>query len=339
MPATVLHRREAPPHAAVLLQPVAGELVLEQALAVRDRLVLARGVETGALPRLFRGLDDERRAVLRVAVGVHTEQTVLALPEIERERAERERGPEPHEAVRAPVELGLEVLGVALADAAVHAVRGDDQIRVQVRRRIAHLRVEPELDAELGAAGLQDRQQLLPAHAREAVSRRRQHLPAEMYVDVVPVGEARGDGAVALGIGACQVLQRRVREHDTEAEGVVRTVALQDRHPVGGVGALHQDSEVEAGGAAADADDSHFALPSGRPRTTVHATFALAWVRVATIIARARRIPIEMSGSVEALPLQRRVGSLRWKIVETCERARDLCCACRREGTCRARTP
>ena len=45
-----------------------------------------------------------------VAVRVHAEQAVLALLEVERERRERPRGAEPHEAVRPHVDRRLEVL-------------------------------------------------------------------------------------------------------------------------------------------------------------------------------------------------------------------------------------
>ena len=60
-----------------------------------------------------------------------------------------------------------------------------------------------------------------------------------------------------FGVGRLQVAQRLVGEHHAPAEGVVGPVALDHRDPVRGVLLLHEQREVQARRAAADADDVH----------------------------------------------------------------------------------
>jgi hypothetical protein len=104
---------------------------------------------------------------------------------------------------------------------------------------------------------VQAQQQRAAGAAAEAVAADAVDGAAEVHLHVVPVGEAVGDGAVARRVGVAEGVQRLVAEHHAEAEGVVRAVALHNRdarlRPV----ALHQDGEVEAGGAAADHRDPH----------------------------------------------------------------------------------
>ena len=59
------------------------------------------------------------------------------------------------------------------------------------------------------------------------------------------------------GIGRLQVAQGLVREHHAPAEGVVRLVALDHRDLVRRILLFHQQREIQARGAAADADDVH----------------------------------------------------------------------------------
>ena len=69
--------------------------------------------------------------------------------------------------------------------------------------------------------------------------------------------------AALSGVGRLQVAQRLVAEHHAPAEGVERAVALDHRDLERRVLPLHQQREVQAGGAAADADDLHI-----RPEST-----------------------------------------------------------------------
>jgi hypothetical protein len=79
----------------------------------------------------------------------------------------------------------------------------------------------------------------------------------DVDVDLVPIGEVVDDLIVALGIRVAEVAEGLVREDDAEAEGVVGAVALVDGNVVGRVLLLHQQAEVEPGGAAADDGNLH----------------------------------------------------------------------------------
>ena len=101
---------------------------------------------------------------------------------------------EPEEFVAAHLDVDAEMLRIAVADPAVGAVGGDDQIVVRPVGEIgARLLLEMELDAELARALLQDGEQPLAADADEAVARRADRLAVDMDVDIVPMGEFAAD--------------------------------------------------------------------------------------------------------------------------------------------------
>ena len=130
-----------------------------------------------------------------------------------------------------------------------------------------------DLDTELSRARLQDLEQCLALEPAEAVTGRPQDLALDVNLDVVPAREPRGDLRVGLRIGRCEIAERRVAEHDAEAERLGRTVALVHHDLVLGRCALDEDAEVEPGGSTADARELHAGtLPSvevhtGRRRT------------------------------------------------------------------------
>src|SRR5262249_39083474 len=109
VPGGVAYGREAAPERAILEQSVAPELVGEEPLDERERLVLVGLVESGAPPRLLGRLENERGGRRVVPVGVNAPETVLALLEQERERGERIGRAEPDELVGAPVDVRLEL--------------------------------------------------------------------------------------------------------------------------------------------------------------------------------------------------------------------------------------
>ena len=220
----------------------------------------------GAPPRLLGRLEDEGRPAIGIPVGVHSPEPVAVLLEDERERRERVRRPEPHEPVRPPVDVRAEVLGVERAHRAVHAVGRQDQVGVGVRREVGDLDLELELHAEVRATPLQEVEERLPGHPREAVPGRGHDRAAVVDLDVVPVGERADDLLVGLAVGLRESLEGRVGEHHAESEGVVRAVPLEDGDVVLGVGLLHERGEVESRRPAADADDLHRRASPGRRR-------------------------------------------------------------------------
>src|ERR1700730_13611217 len=119
------------------------------------------------------------------------------------------------------------------------------------------LGLEFQLDAERAGALLQQPQQRDPRTAAKAVAADAMHGAFEVDLDVVPVGEIVGDRPVALWVVLLEGLQRLVREHDAEAERVVRAVALEDGEPHLRPGLLGQDREIKPRRAAADDIDLH----------------------------------------------------------------------------------
>jgi hypothetical protein len=161
--------------------------------------------------------------------------------------------------IAAQLERGLEVLLVAGADEAVDAVGRDDQVDIGELVEIADLARELELDADIAAARLQHHQQGAALGAAEAVTGGAHDLAVEVEVDLVPIGELAGDRCIGLRVVVHEIVEGLVREHHTEAERVVRAIALVDGHVVIGEALLHQEREVETARAAADDDDLHAA--------------------------------------------------------------------------------
>ena len=82
----------------------------------------------------------------------------------------------------------------------------------------------------------------------------------EVEVDLVPIGKFAGDRCVGRRVVIHQIVERLVREHDAEAECVVRLVALVDGDLVIRISLLHQQGKIEPAGTAADDDDFHAAV-------------------------------------------------------------------------------
>src|SRR5690606_24825686 len=126
---------------------------------------------------------------------------------------------------------------------------------VRVHARI--LGLVPDVDAQLGAAALQDLQQRQASDAGEAVPGRLQQVALVLDVDVVPVREVGRDVAMRRLVGGEQVAERLVGQHDAEAERVVGAVALDDVDARAREGLLQQDRGIQAGGSSADDVDAH----------------------------------------------------------------------------------
>jgi hypothetical protein len=88
--------------------------------------------------------------------------------------------------------------------------------------------------------------------AAEAVAADALHRALEIDLDVVPIGEILGDCAIAVAVIGLEGLERLVREHDPEAEGVVGAVAFVDGDARLRPRLLVEDGEIEPGRAAAD---------------------------------------------------------------------------------------
>ena len=168
---------------------------------------------------------------------------------------------EPEELVAADLDVDSEMRLVAVADAAVGAVGGDDEVVAGPVGEVgARLMLEMEVHAELAGALLQDVEQPLAADADEAVAGRADRLAVDMDVDIVPMGELAGDDRARDGIVGHQILDRLVGEDHAPAERVVGPVALEQVDLVRGIAQLHRDREIKPGRPAAEARDAHHPL-------------------------------------------------------------------------------
>ena len=272
-PCPACHARKADPlrraaqMARVGHELVSVEIFREQALAKGEGLLLLHPVESGCAPGLLGRLDDEGRGVRVELVGVRLEPAVRGLLEGEGEGVEALVRAEPDEAALAQLDLGLEGGGMTRADGAVETIGGDDELRVDPIDFL-HVGLEHELHAERLAARLQDVEETPAADAAETVAAGSDGAALEVDVDVVPVMERLDDAGMGLGVGGGEVAEGLAGEDHAPAEGVVAAVALEHGHLVRGVGLLHEEGQVQARRAAADADNAH--APPGVAKTLEH---------------------------------------------------------------------
>ena len=214
----------------------------------------------GALEGFRIGLEDPGRAAHFILIGVGDERAPLGFLENEREGVERPGRAHPGEHVGADIHLGLEVLGIFVAETAVDAVGQYHEIGIGKARLVVDIGLEQQGDAELARPLLQDQQQHPARAAAEAVAADPVHRAAEVHGDIVPIGEFLGDAAIARGIVFFEIVQGGVGKHHAEAEGVVGAVALIDRdlglRPL----LLQQDRRIETRRSTTDDRDLHESL-------------------------------------------------------------------------------
>ena len=270
-PVLVADRGEADPARVVGDHAVTVEHVGEQLADQGDRLLVRltntpRPVsevgEPGTPPHPTRHLDDKGRpgGVVRVAVDLH--HAVRRLRDVEREGVEDLVGAEPDVLAVAYVEGGTEGVGVPLPHGRVEPVGAQDEV---VRRGelgdVGSIAAEVQGHAQLEAARLEDLEQTTPAHRRERVAAAGDHLTLEVDVDVVPDRELGLHLLEHHRVGVLDPAEGLVAEHDPEAEGVVRRVALPHRDLVSLTGRrrqlLGERAEVEPARPAPDHRDPH----------------------------------------------------------------------------------
>ena len=182
---------------------------------------------------------------------------MLGLLEGEGEGVEQLVRAEPDEATAALLDVGLEHLGIALADAAVEPVTGDHQVGAVLgcqRLVVGGIALEHQLHAQRQAALLQDVEQALAPDAAKAVATGAHATTFEKDFDVVPVVEGLADQLGCRRVRGRQVGQRLVAQHHAPAEGVEGPIALDHgdlkRRPL----LLQKQGKVQTGGPAADAE-------------------------------------------------------------------------------------
>ena len=225
-------------------------------------LFLVKSLKPGARKSFGIGLEDPGRTPRLVLIGVGDERAPLGFLENKGEGVERPGRTHPGELVGANVDLGLEVVDIFVAKAAVDAVGQHHQIGIGKAGLVLDIGLEPQDYAEFARPLLQDQEQRAARAAAEAIAADPVHGAAEMHGDIVPIGELLGDTAIALRIVFLEIVQCGVGKHHAEAEGVVGAVALIDRdlglRPL----LLEQDRGIETGRSAADDRDLHNGPPA-----------------------------------------------------------------------------
>src|SRR5262249_32176521 len=120
------------------------------------------------------------------------------------------------------------------------------------RREVADLGLEQELDAGVCGLILEDIEQTFALDRREADATATDHLAPVDDGDRIPAPAPRHDRGVALLVLFSKKAHRVLREHDAEAKGVARAVALTQTDAVCWVRPLRENREVEASRASAD---------------------------------------------------------------------------------------
>ncbi len=238
-------------------QLVAAQVVGKQLFAEGHRFLGVELVQPMRLPHRFRRLDDEGGGLVVELVDMRLEPAVLGLHEREVEGVVELGRAQPDEAVGPRHHVGLEDVRVLVADLRVDAVAGDHQVCVGEVGVGVDLGVELQLHAEFLAARLQDVEQLLAPDADEAMAAAADVAALELELDVVPVVEGLLDGRGGGRVPLPHVVHGGVGEDHAPAEGVVGLVALDHGDVVARIELLHQQPEVQPGGAAPDADDLH----------------------------------------------------------------------------------
>ena len=195
-----------------------------------------------------------------VFVGVCLEPAVLGLLESKGESVKGFVRTQPDKAAVAHIDIGLKAVGVAAAYAAVQTVAGNHQIGLVLlcqRLVVCHVVFENQIHAQLFAALLQDIEQVLAAYAAKAVAGGAHAAAFEKHLDVVPVVEGVAYQPGRVRVRLAQVVQRLVAQHHAPAKGVIGSVAFDHGDAVQGILLLHQQREIQTGGATAYAQYVH----------------------------------------------------------------------------------
>src|SRR5712671_6042453 len=128
--------------------------------------------------------------------------------------------------VRSHAEVGTESLWESLSHEAVHAIRGNYQIAFEFQRlKILNLSAEPDFDAKLFTAPLEDLQQTQTSDSGKAIAMNYDLFAAMNDVDIVPGRKVPRNFGVRDFIGGAQIRQSLSGEHDAPTKSIVRAIA------------------------------------------------------------------------------------------------------------------
>ena len=214
--------------------------------------------ESGPPPDVLVHLQDEGAGPVAVRVAMYLHDPGRGVQDVELERIEHQVRAQPDVLGPPSFQIWPERSGVRAPGQRIRPVGGDHQVVIRRQGRYVRcLGAEQDPYPELRASRLQDGQQPLAAHRREAVPARGKSSRAPVHVDVVPAGELPAHPGEDLDVGVLDAAQGLVGEHHPETERVVGGVALPDRDVMPGVELPGQCREIQAARTAAQDRDTH----------------------------------------------------------------------------------
>src|SRR5215469_8840974 len=129
--------------------------------------------------------------------------------------------------------------------------------------RIGDFRLENKFHAQPGGALLQDFEQLDARDPAKPVAAGGYLVAFEEDIYIVPVAERTRNLGVGLLIDGPEPVHGLIGKDDAPAERVIGPIALNDRQVPRRLRFLEQDRKIKPRRTAAQANDSHRALPPG----------------------------------------------------------------------------
>ncbi len=261
-PLCALHTLKIQPRRATQVAGVGHQsgplkVVAKHLFAKGNRLVWVGLVQPVGQPGCLSALHNKGGGVFVKLVHVGLKPAVLSFLKQKSERVVELVRAQPNEAVGAHGDFGFEHLGVLAANTRIDAVAGNDQIGVRVISIGVGVGFKHQLDAQCFTAGLKNIEQLFAPNAHKTVATGANRLALEDQLDVIPVVEGLPNLSCGDRVLHLHVVHGGVREHHAPTKGVVRLVALHHGDVVGRVVLLHQQREIQARGAAANAHNLH----------------------------------------------------------------------------------
>src|SRR2546430_11858659 len=100
------------------------------------------------------------------------------------------------------------------------------------------------------------------------MSARCNHVPFEMYINIIPVIEAGNDGFIRCSIRSCKIIQRLIGEDHAPAKGIPGPIALHHRDPRLWSRLLHKQRKIQPRWPSANTYNMHKPCSLGLERTS-----------------------------------------------------------------------
>jgi hypothetical protein len=192
---------------------------------------------------------------------VEPDPSVRGLLEAEREGVEQCSRPQPEITVAAGGDDRAVGSDVTVPQRAVDAVGRNDEVGVREHRGIGDLALVLHSDAELHGPGRQGVQQRTTTDRIPVAAEMQGISTADPHVLVTPPNGRGGDDSCADRVGAVQLGEQALAEHDPPAVRHSSRVPLDHRDVAPGESEPGQGCEVQARRPAADAHDPHLGDP------------------------------------------------------------------------------